>query len=324
MDDGDLLPWVELGRRFVEPIAIAAESPEAAEALLAELGDLTPGEVTALHELGGGIGMLVGAIDALIEAIDAGDEEAALVALAELAVGLGRTFAGLDTVVTRLQADFAGSGLLTDTDILAELPRKVADHLVVSLLENYYPTLFASLLLVGVVDVEDIEDTPTAFHAEYRRRTVDWEGIPDLLSDPIGSLKANLRDGDAFLYERLLFFLRALAVSRGIVASYDVPDGAALQTINDGTDLTTRDDYDELTMLRFPIVRDPAVQLGPGALSPYRRRDGSREGARRRAAARRGDRDPDRRRLEDRRHDRRRAHGQPRARSSTRTARRGS
>ena len=275
MDDGDLLPWVELGRRFVEPIAIAAESPEAAEALLAELGYLTPGEVTALHELGGGIGMLVGAIDALIEAIDAGDEEAALVALAELAVGLGRTFAGLDTVVTRLEADFAGSGLLTDTDILAELPRKVADHLVVSLLENYYPTLFASLLLVGVVDVEDIEDTPTAFHAEYRRRTVDWEGIPDLLSDPIGSLKANLRDGDAFLYERLLFFLRALAVSRGIVASYDVPDGAALQTINDGTDLTTRDDYDELTNAPVPDRPRPRRRARPGALPPHRRRDGS-------------------------------------------------
>ena len=56
-------------------------------------------------------------------------------------------------------------------------------------------------------------------------------------------MKANLRDGDAFLYERLLFFLRALAVSRGIVASYDVPDGAALQTINDGTDLATRPSF---------------------------------------------------------------------------------
>jgi hypothetical protein len=262
MDDGDLLPWAELGRRFIEPLAAAADSPQAAEALLVELGYLAPSDVTALSELGGGIGMVAGAIDALLEALDAGDEEAALVALAELAVGLGRTFAGLDSVVTRLEADFAGSGLLTDTDILTELPRKVADHLVVRLLEDHYPTLFAALLLVGVIDVEDVEDVPTQFHVEYRRRTVDWEGIPDLLSDPIGSLQANLRDGDEFLYERLLFFLRALAVSRGLVASYDVPHADVLETVNDGTDLSTRDDYDELTMLRFPLVRDPAVQLG--------------------------------------------------------------
>jgi hypothetical protein len=262
MADGDLLPWAELGRRFIEPLAVAADSPAAAEALLVELGYIAPADVTALEELGGGIGMVAGAIDALLEALDAEDEEAALVALAELAVGLGRVFAGFDGVLTRLQADFSGSGLLTDTDIVGELPRKLADHLVVRLLEDYHPTLFAALLLIGVIDVEDVEDAPTEFHAEYRRRRVDWEGIPNLLSDPIGSLKANLRDGDEFLYERLLFFLRALAVSRGLVASYDVPDGDVLETVNDGTDLTARDDYDELTMLRFPIVRDPAVQLG--------------------------------------------------------------
>jgi hypothetical protein len=262
MADDDLYPWVELGRRFIEPLAIAVDSPAEAEALLVELGYIAPADVTALEELGGGVGMVTGAIDTLLEALDAEDEEGALVALAELVVGLGRVFAGLDGVLTRLQADFAGSGLLTDTDILTELPRKLADHLVVRLLEDHYPTLFAALLLIGVVDVEDIDDLPTEFHAEYRRRRVDWEGIPDLLSDPIGSLKANLRDGDEFLYERLLFFLRTLAVSRGVVASYDVPDGDVLETVNDGTDLTTREDYDEITMLRFPIVRDPAVDLG--------------------------------------------------------------
>src|SRR6185312_6863713 len=103
---------------------------------------------------------------------------------------------------------------------------------------------------------------PTQFHAEYRRRRVDWEGIPDLLSDPIAALKANLRDGDEFLYEHLLFFLRTLAVSQGLIASYDVPDGDVLETVNDGDDLTTLYGYDELSMLRFPIVRDPGVDLG--------------------------------------------------------------
>jgi hypothetical protein len=261
-DGDDLFPWVELGRRFIEPLAVAVESPQEAEALLAELGYLTPSEVTALGELGGGIGMVAGGIDSLIEAIEAEEQEAALAALAELLVGLGRVFASLDTVGSRLQADFAGSGLLTDTDILAELPRKVTDHLVVKLLEDYYPTLFAALLLVGVVEVEDIDDTPTEFHAEHRRRSIDWEGIPDLLSDPVGSLKANLRDGDEFLYERLMFFLRALAVSRGLPATYDMPDADVLETVNEGTDLTTRDDFDELTILRFPLVRDPDVNLG--------------------------------------------------------------
>jgi hypothetical protein len=262
MEDGDLLPWAELGRRFIEPLAVAVESPQEAEALLAELGYLTPSELTALNELGGGIGMVVAAIDALVEAMGAQDDEAALAALAELAVGLGRTFAGMDAVVTRLEADFAGSGLLTDTDILTELPRRLADHLVVRLLEDHYPTVFAALLLAGVVDLEDIDDVPTEFHVEHRLRRVDWEGIPDLLSDPVTSLKANLRDNDQFFFERLMFFLRALAVSQGLVAYYDSPDPDVLETLNDGTDLTTREDYDEISTLRFPLVRDPAVQLG--------------------------------------------------------------
>jgi hypothetical protein len=65
-DGDDLFPWVELGRRFIEPLAVAVESPQEAEALLAELGYLTPSEVTALGELGGGIGMVAGGIDSLI------------------------------------------------------------------------------------------------------------------------------------------------------------------------------------------------------------------------------------------------------------------
>ena len=263
MADGDpLLPWVELGRNFIEPLAVAVEGPAQAAGLLAELGYLTPSDITALEELGGGIGMVAGGIEALMAAIDAEDEEAALAALAELLVGLGRVFAGANTVGTRLQAEFAGSGLLTDTDILTELPRRLTDHLIVRLLEDHHPTVFAALLLVGVVDIEDIDETPTAFHAPYRRRTVRWEEIPDLLSDPIGALKANLREQDEFLFERLAFFLYELAVARALPATYDGPDPDVLQTINDGTDLTTREDYDEITILRFPLVRDPALSLG--------------------------------------------------------------
>ena len=262
MEDGDLQPYLDLGLRFLEPLAVAVESPDAAGALLEDLGYISPAQVTAFTEAGAGLDMVVEAVEALIAAIEAEDEESALIALAELAIGVGRIFAIVNDFTAKIQANFAGSDLLTQTDILAEIPRKLADYLVVRMLEDHYPTLFAGLLLIGAVELEDVEDQPTSFHAVYRKRTVHWDDLPDVLSDPVTALKDNLADGDAFLYDRLLFFIRRLAIAFGLPVTYDVPDDVALAAFNAGADLTQRPDFDELSILRLLLVSDPAVQLG--------------------------------------------------------------
>src|SRR5436305_1996932 len=179
MEDGDLRPYLEVAERLIEPVAVAIETPEAAASLLEDLGYISDTQVTAFTELGGGVDMIVDAIGALVDAIEADDEDAALLALGELLLGVGRVFAVIKDFAAKIQANFAGSDILTQTDIIAEIPRKLADYLVVKLVEDHYPKTFASLMLLGAIEIEQVDDTPTSFHAQYLKRVVNWEEIPD-------------------------------------------------------------------------------------------------------------------------------------------------
>lgn len=261
MEDGDLRPYLDAAQWFVEPIALAIETPEQAAALLEDLGYISDKQVTAFTEAAAGVDMVVDAITALIDAVEAEEEDAALVALGELLLGVGRVFVVVKDFAAKIQANFAGSDILTETDILTEVPRRLADYLVVRLLEDHYPMVFASLMLLGAIEIEQVDDTPTSFHAPYLKRVVNWEQIPERLSDPVKSIEETLSNGEAFAYELLLYLVRQFAVALGLPVTYDVPKEGPLAAFNEG-DPTQTPDFDELTMLRFLLVADPAAELG--------------------------------------------------------------
>jgi hypothetical protein len=261
VDDDAFAPYLDLVSRLVVPLVEAADSPEQAAVFLEELGYLAPSEVTAFTSFGDGIGRLTDGIEHLVAALEDGDEALTITALGELVVAAGQIVKAANAFDTEIQANFAGTPLLTETDILAQIAIRIVDYLVVRFVEGSFPTVYAALLVVGVVEIEDIEPA-NASESVHRRRTVHWDHLGLLFSDPAGALKETISQPGEFFYERFVFFMRALAVGIGLPATYIAPDPDVLEKLNDGEDLTTQDFYDDLTALRFPLVRDPNVDLG--------------------------------------------------------------
>ncbi len=261
MDEDAFTPYLQAVLRLVEPLVEAADSPEQAAVFLEELGYIAPSEVTAFTSFGDGIGRLTDGIEHLVAALEDGDEPRTVAALGELVVAAAQIVKAVNTFDTEIRANFTGTPILTDTDIVAQIAIRIVDYLLVRYIEGSFPTLYAAMLVVGIVEIEDVEPA-NASESEHRHRTVRWDRLGLLFSDPAGALKETISESGEFLYERFVFFMRALAVGIGLPATYIAPDPDVLEKLNDGEDLTTQDFYDDLTALRFPLVRDPNVDLG--------------------------------------------------------------
>jgi hypothetical protein len=255
-------PYVALFEQFVRPLAEAVDDSSLAEDLLRDLGYAPPSEVLAFKELSAAIGAITTLTDAVRSADEADEQGELLKQLAELAKEMGRAARGINDFTGRIQANFAGTPFLADTDILAAIPRKLLDYLVVRFLEDYHPLAFACLVVGGVVDIEDVEDAPTAFHVPYRKRIVNWEQLPGMFSDPLGRLSQNLEGGDELLYDRLLWLLYQLGLGLGFLPVFEAPRPSVLNAFHPGQDLTTHDDQEELSTLYFPILADPSLGVG--------------------------------------------------------------
>src|SRR5437764_604043 len=119
------------------------------------------------------------------------------------------------------------------------------------------PEAAASLL----EDLGYILDTQVTAFTELGGGVDNWEEIADKLGDPFKAIDDTLSDADEFAYELLLYLVREFAVALGLPVTYDVPQDGPLAALNDGDDLTQLDNFDELTMLRFLLVSDPAAEL---------------------------------------------------------------
>src|SRR5262245_53643570 len=221
-------PYIELVEDLLRPLSEATEDFDAAEDLLRELGYAPPSQVLAFGELSGVANALADVIGGLRDAIDADDQDGLVQQLVRLLPEVGRVVQAINGFHTKIQQNFPGSPFLVQTDILAAIPRKLTDYLIVRYLEDYRPTVFAVLLVGGVIDLEDVEDAPTPFHTPYLQRSVNWVRLPQLLSDPVGSIKDNLDGGDELLYHRLLFLLYRLGLAIGLLPIFDAPHPAIL------------------------------------------------------------------------------------------------
>lgn len=146
----EYLPYVELVEELLRPLADATDDPIRAEELLLELGYAPPSEVLAFRELGAMAEAVAELVDALRAAIATDDREETLKQLLQFAVKAGAAIKALNDFHTKIQNNFAGSPLLVVTDIVAAIPGKLVDYLVVEFLEDYHPTV---LWFFGVLAV---------------------------------------------------------------------------------------------------------------------------------------------------------------------------
>jgi Family of unknown function (DUF6603) len=276
----DVQKYIDLVVQLFSPILAAVDSPDEAGRILVELGYLPPADVTAFNKLSPAVDKIGDLVDTLEEAVESQDNDALLEALLGLVAVAGELFVGINDFSNAIQANFAGTALLTDTDILATIVRKLADYLVVRFLEDNCKAVYAGLLLAGVIDIEEISTAPTASHTPYVKRTVNWEKLPDLLSDPLATVKSSLLDGNSIRYQRLIYFLYILGVGLERYSQFVPPNAPALATFNNGNDLTALIPPDRggpfsdgftltplsavnpFSSLRFPLLSDPAESLG--------------------------------------------------------------
>lgn len=262
MQRDDLFALRALALRLFAPLEHACASREQAARLLADLGYVAPGPVTAFEKSNAA----VAALDEIFDAIGDLPQDADATQIADAGQRALRALAvivnAVNGIAADIESDFAGSDILTQTDIVGQIARKLADYLVARLLESYYPTLSASLNLLGVIESESLDEPATEFEAAYVRRTIHWDKLKDLLHDPVGALAANLTTADEVLIYRWLYYAGLLGVSFGLPAGFRSPDDQILRHFNDDVDLLSRDDSDQLTTLQVPLTADPAVKPG--------------------------------------------------------------
>jgi hypothetical protein len=258
----EFLPYVELAENLLRPLIEATEDIDLAEDLLRELGYAPPSRVLAFGELSDVTNAFASFIEGVRAAVDADDQDGLLQQLARLLPEIGRAVQAISKFQSKIQQNFAGSPFLTQTDILTAIPSKLTDYLIVKYLEDYHPTIFAALLVGDVVNLEDVEDAPTPFHVPYRKRTINWDHLSSLLSDPIGSLKANFDSSDELLYDRLLYLLKQLGLALGLLPIFDAPQPGILSFLNSDADLSALDEAGELDILYFPFISDPTLGVG--------------------------------------------------------------
>jgi len=262
MEVSDLIFLRDLVQRFSGPLVRATGSQDEAAALLVQLGYQPPAAVTAFQDLS----TAITAVDALVAAIEELPEDPDAEAIGEAALrtlpAVAAIIVSLNQFASSIQANFAGSDILNQTDIVGSIGRKLLDYLILRLLEDHYRTLGSALGLPGLVETEEVTSAPTQFETAYLKRTVNWDKLPDLFTDPIGMVLANLTSNDEVYVFRILQFVGDLGLSLGLQTGFQSPDAAILRRFNDNADLLSQDDSDELTTLRVPLIADePAADL---------------------------------------------------------------
>src|SRR5690349_6098741 len=167
MQTSDLFALRQLVVRLFAPLEQACASPDAAARLLAELGYIAPSTVTAFEKLT----PTLDALEQILQTIDnvsedANDDDVSNAVLSTLD-SLNTIINGLNGIGAAIQTDFAGSPILTQTDIVADVSRKLFDYLIAQLIETYYTTLNAALNLFGIIETETIDEPQSDFDAVY-------------------------------------------------------------------------------------------------------------------------------------------------------------
>ena len=200
----------------LQPLQAAFDTPGALRDFLEDLGwdfDVAPAAVEALRTPVEQLFALVGAPDG-VDALDVVQVIAAARAVFQAIGGLG-----------------ADPGLAVD--FRSEFPRQLADYLVVEYLLNKQPRIGYPLMALGIVSLEERPAAPP--RPAYLFRGFAWEGLSELLHDPVSFLRSVYRWGHGdFAGDRLIESLAGALGAWGLKVRPDLLDTPAAATLNSG------------------------------------------------------------------------------------------
>ncbi|WP_116071124.1 DUF6603 domain-containing protein [Asanoa ferruginea] len=173
---------------FIAPLAEATTSPAAEARLLRALGFAPPDGFTLLSGLAPAVEGLVGAAIDLVGTDPDADESEWLGKFAAVTAALVEAVVAAQQFAAGLPAGTLNSPFVTGSNVLDELPARLANHLVVSFLERRLPAAYAILVVTGIIEVA-LEAPTGPYVTAFTRRTMRWDRIPTVLSDPLGALR---------------------------------------------------------------------------------------------------------------------------------------
>jgi hypothetical protein len=210
--------------------------------LLAELGLQFPDSlaadtafVNAIQDVSTKITSFYPVIQALIADVRNGDYAGAVEQGATLIQNIITMVQDFQTIATEIDAHKPYPGITPADlqDFLTNLPVNLIDFLVVTYLQNNFPTFAAFFEFFGII-VETIENSGSTnpVKPEYTRRTLDLSRIPQFLTNPTNVAK-DLYDWNtpAFTGDKLFKMLEKLLQSIGFPAVYDDSSGPMLDLL---------------------------------------------------------------------------------------------
>ena len=218
----------KLASSFVLPLAEAIEDPDTEAGLLADLGFVLPPNIS-----------LVGGIRAAFEAIasividlaefdpDAGDSSFDLLARMGLAFRSGMS--SISNLANALDSAARNSPLVTATDVLEVVPRRLLDYLAIDFAQREFPLAYALLHTIGIVELRQLVQENDEHRVSFTERIVHWDELSRATSDPIGLMKERYGWDSATGVDTVSLFenLQELGLSLGLRSDFRAVDERA-------------------------------------------------------------------------------------------------
>ncbi len=249
---------------FLRPLASATADGDEEARLLARLGYAAPPKVRFLGSLAAVIKVGADAYELLADE-DGSDSGA----VGRLVSDIIDAVQSVSNTVTDLEASLdggaAGSALVTSTDFLETLPRKLFDLLFIDFLDREAPGTLGILRVLSIVRLEQVDVVNDPNRVSHVSSFVAWERLPTLVSDPLGELKTYYGWGtpEGIQIPRLFESLRILAIAVGLRSEYRGIEPTARQLIDQAIGAAGRvQQGDEPVLLRLPVFPIPNAEIG--------------------------------------------------------------
>jgi hypothetical protein len=211
--------------RVLQRVLVAFESPSGVRALINDFGwdaPLLKADADALRNALNAAELAFQAGETLVEQLEAGtvDEIAIAEKLIQAAVPLSQAIAQLSNLPTGgLAAPFDQSAFWQ------QMAEQLLDYLLLTYLETEHPLIAAIVYGLGLADITP--QTPTGLNRiPYKKRTIDWSHLSDLVTAPMDHLAQTYHWNDAatpFDHSKLLTAVANLSEAARLPVRFEAP-----------------------------------------------------------------------------------------------------
>jgi hypothetical protein len=249
---------------FLQPLSCAVANRHEEARLIARLGYVAPPTISFLGGLAATIKVATDAAELLAE--NNGSDPDATGRLVGIIIDAVPAVSNTVTNLrTSLPSDAAGASLVTDTDFIETLPRKLFDLLFIDFLDREAPGTLGILHVLSIVRLKPTPVTGDPNRVSHVSAYVAWELLPTLASNPLSELKTYYGWGTpkGIKVPRLFESLRILAIAAGLRAEYRSIDPTARQLIDQVVGAADRvQQGDHPVLLRLPVFPVPEAEIG--------------------------------------------------------------